>query len=443
MKTQRNHGPRVRQWHDELNSSLPDVAALAALRLGRYLLAIDEGEGAKLLSRALRAENPQVGARAAWALAEAYRAAGECRLSQIYQLRAERISEEHLTPDVVLSLASRYAAVGEVDRAINAYQRLLDEGTVADREIVALAAFRLSDLLIERRSYVRAVKLLRKAIRDGAPTLRAHAMSDLADLLIACTTDESEVKVPTGLPEDCEELREAAATLYQRIIETDHPDLAPRAAYHLAGIRQDAGDWVAAEEVLQMVLESEHPVYAPMAERRLLDNEQRASFDAAVDKFLAEVLTAPQLSLDESAFNRDTEKVLVPTLREAEWCEPVSAERCDFTDSHVPVSHVLIVHLVGPPKARAAGWISDGLDVWERVELRRDHIMQAHMVGYRFDGLNNLSGCGWIASSGLIADAILRQTSPSDPIAEALGTERQVSGGSCLVSVDSKSSVQH
>lgn len=299
MKTQSIHGPRARQWRRELEDSSSHRAEFAALCLGRYLLNFDEVEGLALLDRAVRAEDPGTGARAAWALAEFHRAAGARMHARDYLSYAENLSHNQFVPDVLLSLASRYAALGDVEHAIAVYERLLAEGSQADRELTATAAFRLADLFMERRAHVRAVDLLRRAIRDGSRSLRIHAMSELGDFLFSCWRGEVSAEMLPGLPADPDGLREAVETLYRRVVLSDHADLAPRAAYYLADLRRAVGDWVGAEADLRMVAESEHPIYAPLANQKLREVEQRTYFEHAVEQFLDDLLAPSQLSLGQ------------------------------------------------------------------------------------------------------------------------------------------------
>lgn len=358
MNTQPTYGFRARQWRRDLEDPSSHRAESAALNLGRYLLGLGQAEGVALLRRAARAEDPVTGARAAWALAEFHREAGARICAKGYLTHAENLSQSQFVPDVLLSLASRYAAWGEVERAVEVYERLLAEGSQAERELTATAAFRLADLLRERRAHVRAVGLLRRAIRDGSPSLRVHAMSELGDFLFSCWRGDVSADMPPGLPSDPNGLREAIETLYRRVVLSDHADLAPRAAFYLAELRRSAGDWIGAEADLRMVVESEHPVYAPLADEKLREAEQRTHFDRAVDQFLDDLFAPSQLSLcqveGDAMQSRGAGDLLLGLAGEAHkpW-----GRFHDYARGYT--SYILIIHWVGPRQASLGPYSSD------------------------------------------------------------------------------------
>ncbi len=411
MKTQPIHGPRARQWRHELEDPSSHRAARAALYLGRYLLNLDEVEGVALLRRAARADDPTTGARAAWALAEFHREAGARICAKGYLSHAENLSQIQFVPDVLLALASRYAALGEVEQAVEVYERLLAEGSQADRELTATAAFRLADLLLERRAHVRAVGLLRRAIRDGSPSLRVHAMSELGDFLFSCWRGEVSADMPPGLPTDPDGLREAVETLYRRVVLSDHADLAPRAAFYLADLRRAAGDWIGAEADLRMVVESEHPVYALLADEKLQEAEQRTHFEHAVDQFLDDLLAPSQLSLCQSKV--DLTKIgmadsLIP-LVVGEGSKPwVPFHDCEQGYT----TYILIIYWVRPRKVSSDAYGDDPRRFSEVLD-RRLAIFQAHS-----------SRCSFL-SLGVLAQSI----APFSP-ASVFGEERGVCGRS-------------
>lgn len=328
-------GPREQAWLQELTEDAP-VAAAAALRLGRLKIATGEAaEGRRLLCRAIGSADPGIAPQASLALAEDLFEAGRCEEATAEFSRAAAIASVSASPDVVLALASRFAVHGQIDAAITSYRLFLDEATDDQRELAAIAAYRLGELLLDQGALIRGVRLLRKSIRDGSRGLAVHARSALADLYALWGKQERpafEKTILTCLLQGGEGLLEAAETEYQRVVESEHSHLAPRAAYYLAKLRERAGDMIAAEEGLRSVVLSGHPEYAELAQGRL----ERVELDtgAAVEELL-ERLFRPDRQLELDDYVDDYREYLLPTL-----CAPESRQAltrgCDHERFHSP-----------------------------------------------------------------------------------------------------------
>lgn len=305
-----NHmATRERYWRDAIETGKPEVRADAELRLGRYLLARGNEEvGISLIRRASKSTDTVTAPRAAWALAEALHATGHAQAGAEEYSRAAALATTEDSPHVLLSLAARCAAYGEEGAAAGLYRRLLDEAADDQHQVIATAAYRLAQLEVEHRRLLSATRLIRLVLRHGDRHLRAHALSDLADLLVEHLQGEGEgvgqsepefgaaPKRPVE-EEHASRARVLAAELYLAVIATEDADLAPRAAYLLAEMRLESGESIAAGEGMRAVVGSEHPVYASMAARRLRELEAAHSSEE-VDEFLSGVLCGEQLALD-------------------------------------------------------------------------------------------------------------------------------------------------
>lgn len=349
-------GLREQVWRRQLRTGGSEQRAEAALRLGRYLVAIDDAGGRKWLRRAAGSCSASVAPRAHWALAEALLSEGEAEQAEVHFDRADELSCVYLCHEVVLASAARQATSGSIERAIETYRDVLDHSRPAAPEVVAVAAFRLAEIHLDRGETGDAVGLLRKARQHGSGPIRAHATCALADIFKACAEAEADAKtVLAGLSREPENLRGIAETLYRDVIETNHADLAPRAALLLAELRASAGDEVEAEATLRTVIRCEHPVYGPLAELQLRAlGEPDAS--AIVEGFLESTLSESRLATAAEA-----KTAVQVALREA---QPESGER-----PHFPAIAALVQkHLASPAVSGNCVWlVLDGAKVSENA----------------------------------------------------------------------------
>jgi len=219
----------------------------------------------------------QVVPRAALALAEALTADGRGEEGAEYLSRAAATADARLSPDVILALGSRCAAMGQVDLAVAVYRDFLREVAVSDSELAAVASYRLADIYRERNELEEAKNLFIRAFRDGSMSLKPHAAVALGDLM---------------LEQDCPY---AAEKFYRWVLKADHADLAPKAGYQLAVMHREAGDQVEAVRILRAVALSGHPLYGPMAEEELVPMIEELDVSTTVDGMVDEALGGGQL----------------------------------------------------------------------------------------------------------------------------------------------------
>lgn len=162
---------------------------------------------------------------------------------------AQSLSRPDTTPDVELELAARSAALGSDDEAETRYAGVLE--ALGDHSALgAIAAFRLALMRLERDERREALALLERALCGADESLRPHVLISLADELRA------------------RKRHELVEELYAAALATDHPDLAPRAALKLGGLREERGDYHGAVELYELVIGAEHADLAPVAAAR-------------------------------------------------------------------------------------------------------------------------------------------------------------------------------
>jgi tetratricopeptide (TPR) repeat protein len=131
---------------------------------------------------------------------------------------------------------------GEYDRAVEAYQGVIDSG---HPEAAPRAAFNLGILFEERAEYDRAVEAYQQAIASKHYEWAPKAVFNLGMLF--------EERGEYDLAEQA----------YQRAIASEHPDAAPRARLNLGVLFQQRGAYDLAEQAYQQAIDSGHPEVAP------------------------------------------------------------------------------------------------------------------------------------------------------------------------------------
>jgi tetratricopeptide (TPR) repeat protein len=159
---------------------------------------------------------------------------------------ARRASTPELTPDVELELAARDASLGKLAEAERRYEAVLDV-LEASSPLGALTAFRLAHLLLERREHHAAADLLERALHGANTNLLPHVELALAGEL------------------DSVRHRVRVRQLYEAVLRSDHPDLAPRAAVLLGVLHEADGDLTTAVRFYELAIRSEHPEHGPDA----------------------------------------------------------------------------------------------------------------------------------------------------------------------------------
>jgi tetratricopeptide (TPR) repeat protein len=250
---------------DALESPDPRVAGEAAFAFAALHLHRAEPEAARsLLSQVERQPNTAFAAAAALRLARLHEAAGQAEAAALAYSRAAQKADPEFSADVLLDLAARWAARGDRERARLAYLGVKDRAPdAADR---SLAALRLADLAREVGDVGAAIPLWRLALARANVRHRPHIALSLAEGLLEWekSCDEDEV-----------------IDLLDSVIDSDHADLAPRAALEVAKLKRRRGELLEAYRYCQWVVESEHPLYAPGAElleKDLLDGEVDSLF---------------------------------------------------------------------------------------------------------------------------------------------------------------------
>jgi hypothetical protein len=282
-------GPREAIWREALASGSAAERSDAALRLGRMLLGTGErDEGEELLRGALAGGDPRVAPAAAWALAEALLAEGRGVEASEFLTKAAAGADASLSPDVVLALAARCAAVGQTGAAVSLYRELIVEEGGDNGERLAVACFRLGEILRERGEQGEAMRLLVRSFRSGSASIRPHAAIAVAEI----ATERGAEDLARGL--------------LSFVIDSDHADLAPRAGYALARLRRAAGEEVEAVRLLRAVALSAHPIYAALAEEELLGLLQTLDVSGAVEELVDDLLGPEQLKFHQEAWHLRT-----------------------------------------------------------------------------------------------------------------------------------------
>jgi tetratricopeptide (TPR) repeat protein len=251
----------------------------------------DRYEGQEFLHEAAESSDPGIAAAASWALADALSAEGRSEEAARYLSWAAANADVRLAPDVLLAIGSRCAALGQLDAAVGIYRDFLREATESQRELVALASYRLADICRERGQLQEATTLFLRGFRDGSIALKPHAAIALAELAQEQERD--------GI----------AARLFRWVMETDHADLAPQAGYQFAVICREAGDQVSAVRTLRAVALSGHSFYAPIAEEELLQMIDQLDVSDTVEDLIDGVLGDGQLQLGSGVIHFDPQAI--------------------------------------------------------------------------------------------------------------------------------------
>lgn len=192
---------------------------------------------------------------------------------------AEALSHPVQTPDVELALAARAASRGDECEAERRYYGVLLHSSGHATSMGATAAYRLAHLRLGKGARDEAIKLFRRALAGADENLRAHVLVELADCLRGHVA--------------AEEVEE----LYGQAVATDHPDLAPRAALTLGGLREAAGDRDGALTLYTAAVASEHPDYASDAAARHSALLRRETVDAVKQLVLTRERASPGTAL--------------------------------------------------------------------------------------------------------------------------------------------------
>ena len=161
---------------------------------------------------------------------------------------ADRRRATEAEPWATFHLGSVFDRQGEYDRAVEAYQQVLDS---EHAEAAPRAAFNLGMLFEERGEHDRAEEAYQRAIDSEHAEWAPKAAFNLGMLF--------------------EEMGEynLAEEAYQRAIASEHAEWAPKAAFDLGVLFEQRGAYDLAEEAYQQAINSGHPEVAPEGVRNL------------------------------------------------------------------------------------------------------------------------------------------------------------------------------
>ena len=256
---------RERRFWNKLRCGTSAEKAAATFALSALLCDRDrEDEAEEILTECARSRDDSIAAAASIRLARVIeRGAGPAAAAANYQRAAELASPTE-SADVLIDLAERWAGRGEGSRAHLAYEEIVLGNENAD--LRALAGFRLGAIEHEAGLLVSAIGRWDDALVEAKGPLRTHILVNLAEAVLELPDTEAS----------------RAAALLGEAIESDHPDLAPRAAIAFARLQRHRGELIDAYRLAQLAVDSEHPVFAPEGEAeraRLIDRELDTLFD--------------------------------------------------------------------------------------------------------------------------------------------------------------------
>jgi tetratricopeptide (TPR) repeat protein len=264
---------RERRWWNKLRCGRAQESADAAFALS--VLLCDRGredEAEAILSQFSNHSEDSIAAPAAIRLAQLIeRGAGPAAAEAAYEVAAARASASQGAA-VLIDLAERWVARGETPRARGGYEAIIAESH--DPRLRAVASYRLGVIEQEAGLTTAAVSCWESALDDAEGSLYIHLVINLAEAL-------QEAQEP-----DFDRVEE----LFEEVIDSDHPDLGPRAAIALAKLKRRHGQLIDAYRLAQLVVDSQHPVFAP---------EGEAERDRLVGQELDSLLKLPPHSCEQ------------------------------------------------------------------------------------------------------------------------------------------------
>jgi tetratricopeptide (TPR) repeat protein len=157
------------------------------------------------------------------------------------------------TPGVMIDLAAYLERSGSSDNALGIYEEVAF--VAADPQMQAVALFRLGQMFHRQEDRARAIACLRAALLSERGCFNPQIALTLAEILIESSAEGQA---------DRTEWNEAEHLL-QGTVETDHPDLAPAAAFQLARLRRRQDHPVEAERLCKLVITCGHPDFVDKA----------------------------------------------------------------------------------------------------------------------------------------------------------------------------------
>jgi tetratricopeptide (TPR) repeat protein len=256
---------RERRWWNQLRCGKAEAGAKAGFALSALLC--DRGrddEAEMILADCARSESGAIAAAAALRLAQLIeRRRGPAAAEPSYEQAAERATPT-ASADVLIDLAERWGAQGETERARRAYSASAT-GSPQPR-LRAVAFFRLGGLDRDAGRVEEAIDAWEGGLADAEGPLRIHLLVRLAEALMDLDVID----------------RDRVESLLVEAMDSDHPDLAPRAALRLAQMKRAVGEFIDAYRLARLVVDSAHPVFAAEGEgewRRLLHGELDSLLD--------------------------------------------------------------------------------------------------------------------------------------------------------------------
>lgn len=251
---------------DEADAEVRDEAGV---RLASLWLEHDQPDMAAVLLESIAQHRQSAwSVRAQFSLAELLQAWGRANEADRGFAGVASALQEVFVPDVALNLAARAAASGDDLVAKRWYAQVLRQGASEER---ALAAYRLAHMYVGAGDRSQAVALLRACVSEADEDLLPHAAFELAEMWGEDTN-------PT-----------IRCALLERVLHTDHPDLAPLAALMLGDAAWRRDDHLRAQHYYDLCVWSEHPQHAATAHAR-----RRAVLRERLRATIATLNDAPQ-----------------------------------------------------------------------------------------------------------------------------------------------------
>jgi tetratricopeptide (TPR) repeat protein len=254
-----------RRWWNQLRCGDAEAGAEAGFALSALLC--DRGredEAEMILTDCSRSTSDTIAAAAALRLARLIeRRRGPAAAEPSYEQAAERATPS-ANADVLIDLAERWSTLGETGRARGAYAAAAT-GSLEPR-LRAVAFFRLGALDRDAGLLEEAIDAWENGLADAGGALRFHLLVEIAEVLMDQEAGDRD-RIEGHLTE---------------VIDSDHPDLAPRAALRLAQVKRTGGQFIDAYRLARLVVGSEHPIFAAEGEvecRRLLHGELDSLFE--------------------------------------------------------------------------------------------------------------------------------------------------------------------
>ncbi|MGA8744328.1 MAG: hypothetical protein WB507_00495 [Solirubrobacterales bacterium] len=240
---------RERRWWNQLRCGRADDSAAAAFALAELLWDRNrEDEAETVLRECARTDHDPIAAAAKIRLARLVeRRHGPGAAEKVYNEAAVQASASD-SADVLIDIAARWVTLDRLAEAVHAYRAVARD--CPDHRLRAVAGYRLGVIERENGRLLSAIRTWEIALGYAEDSLRVHLLVSLGEARLEQASDGD-----LGGEE-----------LLAQAIASDHPDLAPQAAFRLAQLKRAQGELIDAYRLIQLVADSGHPIYGPEAE---------------------------------------------------------------------------------------------------------------------------------------------------------------------------------